>query len=175
MIDAPPGYHTSIRYVTAVDGTMTEVTLSGPLEGRTVVLIDKPTDRSAACDTLRERLHVAMFRTVAIPAYPGLTAKSIVRFLDQVGIAGGLLVGDKAGAELAWDLAASYRGRFTGLVAIDRGHPAVPDIEGIVRDRTCPAVDIDTTILARVASESGCKSTGRFAASWVSIRAGELK
>jgi hypothetical protein len=26
-----------------------------------------------------------------------------------------------------------------------------------------------------VASESGCKSTGRFAASWVSIRAGELK
>lgn len=29
--------------------------------------------------------------------------------------------------------------------------------------------------LLRVASESGCKSTGRFAASWVSIRAGELK
>lgn len=28
---------------------------------------------------------------------------------------------------------------------------------------------------ATVASESGCKSTGRFAASWVSIRAGELK
>lgn len=28
---------------------------------------------------------------------------------------------------------------------------------------------------AGVASESGCKSTGRFAASWVSIRAGELK
>lgn len=27
----------------------------------------------------------------------------------------------------------------------------------------------------KVASESGCKSTGRFAASWVSIRAGELK
>lgn len=30
-------------------------------------------------------------------------------------------------------------------------------------------------LFGEVASESGCKSTGRFAASWVSIRAGELK
>ncbi len=33
----------------------------------------------------------------------------------------------------------------------------------------------DTQKALPVASESGCKSTGRFAASWVSIRAGELK
>lgn len=148
MIEAPPTYRKSIRYVTAIDGTTTEVTLSGPVSDRTVILIDKPTDPSAACDTLRERLHVARFRTVAIPAYSGLTAKSIVGFLDQLRIAGGLLVGDSAGAELAWDLAATYRERFTGLLVIDCGHPAVPGVEGSIRDRTCPAVDVDTTIMA---------------------------
>lgn len=35
--------------------------------------------------------------------------------------------------------------------------------------------DKDSGDWGAVASESGCKSTGRFAASWVSIRAGELK
>ncbi|MFL0294989.1 hypothetical protein ACJH6J_28705 [Mycobacterium sp. SMC-18] len=37
------------------------------------------------------------------------------------------------------------------------------------------ALIMSAAAAATVASESGCKSTGRFAASWVSIRAGELK
>ena len=43
-----------------------------------------------------------------------------------------MVVGDRAGAELAWELAATRLGRFVGLVVIDRGHPRVADPDGVV-------------------------------------------
>jgi pimeloyl-ACP methyl ester carboxylesterase len=128
------------------------VTLSGPALGRTIIMLEEPTRNPVAQDVLRERLQVAMFHIVAIPIADGLSAKSVVGFLDQLQIASGLLVGDGAGAELAWDLAATHRERFTGLVAIDRGHPSVPNADGVIRDEGCPAVEVDTTILAQGSS-----------------------
>jgi pimeloyl-ACP methyl ester carboxylesterase len=57
------------------------------------------------------------------------------------------MVGVRAGAELAWRLAASRLGRFVGLVAIDRGHPRVADLDGVIRDEDCPPVEVATTVL----------------------------
>src|SRR5690349_4949226 len=101
MIDALP-YRASMRPVSAIDGVNMSVTLSGPAQGRTVVVCEERTGNSQSYAALRERLHLAMFRTVGIAVHNGLTAKSIVRFLDQYKISGGLLVGDRAGGELAW-------------------------------------------------------------------------
>ena len=58
-----------------------------------------------------------------------------------------VIVGDRAGAELAWELAASRLDRFTALVVIDRGHPAVADLDGRIRDANCPPVEMNTTAL----------------------------
>jgi hypothetical protein len=58
-----------------------------------------------------------------------------------------VVVGDRAGGELAWQLAATRVGRFVGLVAVDRGHPRVADLNGVVRDEQCPAVEVGTTVL----------------------------
>ena len=44
-------------------------------------------------------------------------------------------------------LAATRPDRFTGLVVIDRGHPRVPDQDGVIIDEQCPAVEINTTAL----------------------------
>ena len=57
------------------------------------------------------------------------------------------MAGDRAGAEVAWELAAARPDRFTGLVAIDRGHPRVPDPAGVVRGPDCPPVEVNTTAL----------------------------
>jgi len=148
MIDAPVSNQGSRRPVATVDGAQVSVTLSGPVRGRTIIMLEEPDQHSTAQDVLRERLQVAMFRTVSVPVHDGLSAKSIVGFLDQLRITGGLLVGDGTGAELAWDLAVGHRGRFTGLVAIDCGHPGVPNTNGVIREKDCPAVELDTTILA---------------------------
>ena len=67
--------------------------------------------------------------------------------LDALDVRWGILVGDRAGAELAWELAATRLDRFTGLIVIDRGHPKVPDQNGVVRDDDCPPVEINTTAL----------------------------
>ncbi|NTY60804.1 alpha/beta hydrolase [Mycolicibacterium sphagni] len=147
MIEAPPTHHGSQRPVAAIDGTTVWVTLSGPVGGRTIIMLEDSDRNSTAQDGVRERLQVAMFRTVSVPVHDGLSAKSIIGVLDQLRITGGLLVGDGAGAELAWDLAAGHRGRFTGLVAIDCGHPGVPNADGVIREKDCPAVEVDTTIL----------------------------
>jgi len=133
--------------MTVIDGAVVAVTLSGPTRGRTIIMLEDPARDSVTQDALRERLQVAMFRTVSIPVLDGLNAKSIIALLDQLRISGGLLVGDGVGAELAWDLAACHRGRFTGLVAIDCGHPGVPNTDGVIRDSDCPAVEVDTTIM----------------------------
>jgi pimeloyl-ACP methyl ester carboxylesterase len=148
MIYAPPlKYHQTMRPVTAIDGAHMSLTLSGPATGRTVVIFEEPARRQESYDILRERLHLAMFRVAGIPAHNGMDEKSVISFLDQLKITGALLVGDRAGGELAWDMAAGYGERFAGLVAIDCGHPKVPDVDGIVRDEGCPNVELDTTIL----------------------------
>ncbi len=94
-----------------------------------------------------ERLHTASLRTIAIAPDPRLTPKSVMGILDVLDVSWGVLVGDRDGAELAWELAATRLDRFTGLVVIDRGHPRVADQAGVVRDTDCPPVEINTTAL----------------------------
>jgi pimeloyl-ACP methyl ester carboxylesterase len=60
----------------------------------------------------------------------------VVGVLDTLGVRWAILFGDRRGAELAWELAATRLDRFTGLVVIDRGHPG-----------DCPPVEINTTVL----------------------------
>ncbi|TDO17772.1 hypothetical protein EV580_0950 [Mycobacterium sp. BK086] len=147
MTEVISNHDRSRRMVSAIDGATVSVTLSGPALGRTIIMLEEPDRSPAARAAVRERLQVAMFRILSVPVDPGLSAKSVVGFLDQLRISSGLLVGDGIGAELAWDLAVAHRERFTGLVAIDRGHPGVPDADGAVRDGDCPAVEVDTTVL----------------------------
>ena len=67
--------------------------------------------------------------------------------MDMLEVQWGLLVGDRIGGELAWELAATRLDRFIGLVVIDRGHPRVADQSGVVRDEHCPPVEMNTTAL----------------------------
>lgn len=131
-----------------IDGAAVPVTLSGSMTGRTIILLEDTAHKAATRGALQERLQIAMFRVVSVPLQDGLSAKSIVRFLDELQIASGVIVGDGVGGDLAWDLAAGHHGRFNGLVAINCGHPAVPNVNGVIRDGSCPAVEVDTTILA---------------------------
>ena len=148
MIDAsPPTYRPSIRPVTAIDGSDVPVTLSGPAKGRVVIMLEQSLCGADYYDVVRERLHVAMFRTMVIPVHQRLTSKSVIAMLDQLKVGGGLLVGDGVGGELAWNLAAAHRERVTGLVAIDCGHPRVPGPDGVILEKVCPAVEVDTTVL----------------------------
>lgn len=148
MINAPQKTHRpSIHVVDAIDGIQVPVTMSGPATGRTIVMFDDASRITDAYDLVRDRLHVAMFRTVVISAEHELSPKAVVSVLDRLEVSSGLLVGDGAGGELAWSVAAAHGARFTGLVAIDCGHPSVPNIDGDIRDIHCPAVEVDTTVL----------------------------
>ena len=74
-----------------------------------------------------------------------------------------LLVGDRVGGELAWELAATRLDRFIGLVVIDRGHPCVPDQAGVVRDAQCPPVEVNTTALVSTpAARSIARASQRY-------------
>jgi pimeloyl-ACP methyl ester carboxylesterase len=101
----------------------------------------------ASYDALCQRLHTASLRTVVIGPDRRLTPKSVLGILDSIGVKWALLVGDRIGGEVAWELAASRLDRFIGLVVIDRGHPRVADMTGVVRDEHCPPVEINTTAL----------------------------
>ncbi len=137
----------SIRHVDAVEGFWVPVRVSGPAKGRVVVMFDETPAETTVFDAVRQRLHVAMLRTVVIPTDRRLNAKSVVGLLDRLGVAGGLLVGDRASGDLAWNVAAYQHERFTGLVVIDSGHPGVADTNGMIRDQHCPPVYADTTAL----------------------------
>ena len=130
-----------------VDGFPVPVSVTGPERGVHVVLLGAAHHPPAAYDPLCERLHTAAVRTVVIGADPRLHPKAVVSILDAVDIGWGVLVGDRFGAEVAWELAAVRPDRFTGLVVIDRGHPAVPDAAGMIADPDCPPVEINTTAL----------------------------
>jgi pimeloyl-ACP methyl ester carboxylesterase len=164
MIDAsPPAYRENVRTADTVDGFRVPVRLNGPDNGRVVIMLDETPPRLNAYDIVRSRLHVAMFRTVTIPACHRLSPKSVVRILDQFRVGSGLLVGDRTGGELAWDLAAMQPGRFTGLVVIDCGHPRVPAVDGLIRDKDCRAVEVDTTALVSSrASDAVARASRRY-------------
>jgi pimeloyl-ACP methyl ester carboxylesterase len=133
--------------MTTVDGFPIEVGVAGPQRGSVVLLLGAAQRALAAYDPVCERLHTASLRTIVIGPDPRLTAKSVVGILDVVDIDWAVLVGDRVGGELAWELAATRLDRFTGLVVIDRGHPRVADLAGVIRDEHCPPVEINTTAL----------------------------
>lgn len=138
--------------MTTLDGFPVQVAVAGPANGVVVVILGADQRAVTAYDAVCERLHTASLRTVVVGADPRLTSKSVVGILDALGIKWAVVVGDREGAELAWELAATRLGRFAGLVAIDRGHPAIADSEGVVRDDSCPPVEIATTVLVTSAA-----------------------
>jgi pimeloyl-ACP methyl ester carboxylesterase len=133
--------------MTTLDGFPVPVAVTGPEKGVVVVILGAEQRTPAAYDAVCERLHTAALRTVVIGPDPRLNPKSVVGILDSLAIGWAVVVGDRAGAELAWKLAATRLGRFVGLVAIDRGHPRVADLDGVIRDEECPPVEVATTVL----------------------------
>ncbi|HWF27470.1 MAG TPA: alpha/beta hydrolase [Mycobacterium sp.] len=133
--------------MTTLDGFPVPVGVAGPEKGVVVVILCDAQRSPAAYDAVCERLHTASLRTIVVGLDPRLTPKSVVGILDALGIGWAVVVGDRAGADLAWELAATRLGRFIGLVVIDRGHPRVADPNGVVRDEHCPPVEIGTTVL----------------------------
>jgi len=130
-----------------VDGFPLPVSVTGPEKGPYVILIGAAQHAPAAYDSLCQRLHTAGLRTVVIAADPRLHPKAVLALLDTLEVNWGVLVGDRFGAEMAWELAATKPERFTGLVVIDRGHPRVPDPHGVIQDHECPPVEVNTTVL----------------------------
>ncbi|ORB86395.1 alpha/beta hydrolase [Mycobacterium kansasii] len=133
--------------MTTLDGFPVPVAVSGPEAGVVVTILGAEQRAVAAYGAICERLHTASLRTVVIGADARLTPKSVMGILDVLAIGWAVVVGDRAGGELAWELAATRLGRFAGLVVIDRGHPRVADVNGVIRDAHCPPVEISTTVL----------------------------
>ena len=149
--------------MTTLDGIPIPVAVAGPDKGVVVVILAAEQRAPAAYDAVCERLHTASLRTVVIGPDPRLTGKPVIGVLDSLGIGWGVVVGDRTGAELAWKLAATRLGRFVGLVAIDRGHPRVADLDGVVRDEECPPVEVATTVLvSSPAARSIARDSQRF-------------
>src|ERR1700754_2470160 len=130
-----------------VDGFPVPVDVACPDKGSVLVVRAAAHHAPAAYDAVCQRLHTASLRTIVIGPDPRLTAKSVVGILDALDVKWALLVGDRVGGELAWELAATRLDRFIGLVVVDRGHPRVADLNGVVRDEHCPPVEIGTTML----------------------------
>lgn len=133
--------------MTTLDGFPVPVGVSGPEKGVVVVILGDEQRELAAYDAVCERLHTASLRTIVIGLDPRLTPKSVIGILDGLGIGWAVVVGDRAGGDIAWELAATKLGRFVGLVVVDRGHPCVADVNGVVRDGHCPPVEIGITVL----------------------------
>lgn len=146
-----------------VDGIPATVDVAGPDKGSVVVLLGAAQQAPAAYDAVCQRLHTASLRTVVIGPDPRLSPKAVLSILDALDVRWALLVGDRVGGELAWELAATRLDRFIGLVVIDRGHPRVADQAGIVRSADCPPVEVNTTALVSTpAARSVAKASQRF-------------
>lgn len=130
-----------------VDGFPVAVAATGSEQESAVVVLGAANHPPAAYDAVCARLHTASLRTVVIGADPRLTATSVVGVMDALAVRWAVLVGDRIGGELAWDLAATRLDRFTSLVVVDRGHPRVADLTGAIRDEHCPPVEMNTTML----------------------------
>jgi len=146
-----------------VDGFGVSVDVAGPEKGSVVVVLGAAHHAPAAYEPVCQRLHTASLRTVVIAPDPRLTAKSVIGVLDALEVKWALLVGDRVGGELAWELAATRLDRFIGLVVIDRGHPRVADPAGVVRDDHCPPVEMNTTALVSTsAARAVAKASQRY-------------
>lgn len=146
-----------------VDGFGVPVEVAGPEKGSVVVVLGAANQAPAAYEAVCQRLHTASLKTVVIGPDPRLTAKSVIDILDALDVRWALLVGDRLGGELAWELAATRLDRFIGLVVIDRGHPRVADLAGVIRDEHCPPVELNTTALvSNPAARAVAKATQRF-------------
>src|ERR1700749_1517958 len=149
--------------MTTVDGFPIQVSDTGPDKGSVVVLLGAAQRAPAAYDAVCDRLHTASLRTIVIGPDPRLTPKSVVGILDVLDIDWGVRVGDRVGGELAWELAATRLDRFIGLVVIDRGHPRVADLTGVIRDEHCPPVEMNTTALVSTpAARTVAKASHRY-------------
>ncbi|TAM63422.1 alpha/beta hydrolase [Mycobacterium sp.] len=133
--------------MTTLEGFPVPVVVAGTETGVVVVILGDEERTPAAYDAVCERLHTASLRTVVIGFDPRLTCKSVIGILDALGIGWAVVMGDRAGGDLAWELTATRLGRFVGLVVIDRGHPRAGDRDGAIRDGHCPPVEIGTTVL----------------------------
>ena len=141
-----------------VDGFPIPVGVSGPENAPVVVLLGAAQQAVAAYDPVCARLHTANLHTVAIGADERLTAAAVLGVLDTLGVRWAVLVGDREGAELAWELAATRLDRFTGLVVVDRGHPRASD-DG----SECPPVEVNTTVLVSTpAGRAAAQGSHRF-------------
>ncbi|MGV0626596.1 alpha/beta hydrolase [Mycolicibacter minnesotensis] len=138
-----------------IDGFPIPVDVAGPENGSVVVVLATAHHAPSAYAAVCERLHTASLRTIVIGADPRLTPKSVIGILDSLGVQCGVVMGDRTGADNAWELAAMRPDRFTGLVVLDRGHPRAPDLAGVIRDERCPPVEVNTTALvsSRAAAE----------------------
>ena len=146
-----------------VDGFGVPVDVAGPEKGSVVVVLAAAHHAPAAYEPVCQRLNTASLRTVVIAPDPRLTAKSVIGILDALDVKWALLVGDRVGGELAWELAATRLDRFIGLVVIDRGHPRVADPAGVVRDDGCPPVEMNTTALVSTsAARAVAKASQRY-------------
>lgn len=146
-----------------VDGFPVAVSVTGPEKGPVVLMLGAAHHAPGAYDAVCDRLHTASIRTVVIAPDRRLTPKSVLGILDSLGVKWALLVGDRVGGEIAWELAASRLDRFIGLVVIDRGHPKVADMTGVVRDEHCPPVEINTTALVSTpAARAVAKASQRY-------------
>src|SRR5271163_1230044 len=149
--------------MTTVDGFPIQVCDTGPEKGSVVVLLCAAQRALTAYEAVCERLHTASLRTIVVGPDPRLTPKSVVGILDVLDVSWGVLVGDRDGAELAWELAATRLDRFIGLVVIDRGHPRVADLAGVIRDEHCPPVEMNTTALVSTpAARAVAKASQRY-------------
>ena len=125
-----------------VDGFPVPVDVSGSDNAPVVVLLGAAGQTVDAYDAVCARLHIASLRTVVIGVDDRLTVTAVLDVLDQLGVRWAVFVGDRSGADLAWELAATRLDRVTGLVVVDRGHPRVVD-----PDASCPPVEVNTTAL----------------------------
>ena len=135
-----------VRRVHTIDGFSVAVGVSGADKDPAVVIFANRRG-FGAYDAVCRRLHLARFRTAVIGFHPRLDTRSVIGVLGALGIPWALLVAEGAGGELAWTLAATRPERFKGLVAINCGHPCVPDVTGVVVDDRCPPVEINTTMM----------------------------
>src|SRR6185312_6423664 len=102
-----------------VDGLPVPVDVAGPDKGSVVVVLGAAHHAPSAYDAVCQRLHTASLRTIVIGPDPRLTAKSVVGILDALDVRWALLVGDRIGGELAWELAATRLDRFIGPVEMN--------------------------------------------------------
>lgn len=135
-----------LTHVAVRNGSCT-VRIDGPASKHTVLLLPGAGDGSDVYDAVCDRLHNSDLRTIVPEDITGLDDAAVMTLLDEAKVGWVNLVGSREGADLAWRLAARQFGRFASLVVVDRGHPAVPDSKGVVRESDCPPVELPTTVM----------------------------